>query len=169
MEVKEIIIKGAFDDQMLTSFERAINAMTSPCMIGLDIESNGGAGYVLEAMCHIISEKKKEGYVFLTNVDKYAYSCGFLLFMLGDIMITNDNARFMYHDIGLEIKDRLTASDAKEIYEALLPQDEFFNKIVLENTNLTPAMFSLLKKNTTFFNKEDLINIGVMEKEYSLN
>jgi ATP-dependent protease ClpP protease subunit len=169
MEIVEIEIKGDFNEQMQSKFESDMKALTSPCVCVLDIESPGGYVPVLEAMVNIISQKKQEGFVFVTNVDWYAYSCAFMLFLIGDIKVVSDTAELMYHSAGLVVDDRLTAAEAKEIYDVLAKADEITDRIVLENTDITPEMFNLIKKNTTFFDKQDLINFGIMQKEYSLN
>ena len=169
MDTIEIKVHGEFDDNMLSSFTSSIKAVVEPSVIGLDIKSYGGYVYILDSMVQMIANKKKEGFVFVTNVDEYAYSCAFMLFLLGDMKNVSENASLMFHSAGIEVQDRLTAQDAKEIYDVLVQDDILTEKIILENTNLTPEMFSLLKKNTTFFERDDLINLGIMENEYSLN
>lgn len=166
VEIVEIKIRGEFADPMLMAFEKQMKALTTPCVCVLDIESCGGYVYTLEAMANMITAKKQQGFVFVTNVDNYAYSCGFMLFLLGDIKIVSDTAELMYHAAGVEVWDRLTAIDAKQIYEMLAACDVPMDKIVMENTNISPEMFSMLKRNTNFFNRADLIHLGIMENEY---
>jgi len=169
MEAVEILVHEDFEDALLERFTSEMEALTEPCVIAIDIKSNGGYIHILEPMVDLIKAKKEAGFVIITNVDEYAYSCGFILFLVGDIKTVAEKAELMYHDAGLEVEDRLTSSDAKEIYEILSKCDEVIDKIVLENTELSLEMFSILKKNTTFFNREDLIYLGIMQNEYSLN
>lgn len=170
MDAIEIIIHETFEEKLLTRFTSEMNVLTEPCVIVIDIKSEGGYCEVLERMAEMVAKKKEEGFVFVTNVDEYAYSCAFVMFLLGDIKICDPKADFMNHSAGIHIKDeRITAYDAKEIFESLNEYDKVFDRIILENTDLTPEMFSFIKKNTTFFNREDLILLGIMQNEYSLN
>jgi hypothetical protein len=73
----------------------------------------------------------------------------------------------MYHAAGVEVWDRLTSADAKRIYETLAACDIPMDKIIMENTNISPEVFSMLKRNTTFFNRADLIHLGIMEDAYT--
>ena len=86
---------------------------------------------------------------------------------VGDIKIVSETAELMYHAAGVEVWDRLTAVDAKKIYETLAACDIPMDKIVMENTNISPEVFSMLKRNTTFFNRADLIHLGIMEDAYT--
>jgi ATP-dependent protease ClpP protease subunit len=167
MEAVEIRVEGFFEDEMSTQFEQQMAALTTPCVCVLDIESYGGYVYVFEKMANLISAKKEQGFVFVTNVEKYAMSAGFMLFLMGDIKIVSDTAELMYHAPGIFVFDRLTAREAKIIYETLAASDELTDKIFLEHTNISTEMFALLKKNTTFFGREDLIHLGIMENEYT--
>lgn len=167
MGIAEIKIDRNFEDGLLASFEKQMSALTEPCVCVLHIESYGGYVYVLEAMANIITAKKEQGFVFVTNVENYAMSCGFMLFLLGDIKIVSETAELMYHAAGVEVWDRLTAVDAKKIYETLAACDIPMDKIVMENTNISPEVFSMLKRNTTFFNRADLIHLGIMEDAYT--
>ena len=166
-KVIEIKIRGEFTPNMLQSFNKQMAAMVNPCICVLDIESVGGYVYILEAMANTITEKKAQGFVFVTNVDKYAYSCGFMLFLMGDIKIAADNAELMYHAAGVDVWDRLTSIDAKQIYDELIACDAVTDKIMLENTNIVPEMFAILKKNTNFFNRADMVHMGIMENDYT--
>lgn len=166
-EVVEVKIRGEFASNMLQSFDKQMAAMINPCICVLNIESHGGYVHILEAMANTITEKKAQGFVFVTNVDKYAYSCGFMLFLMGDIKIASDSAELMYHAAGVEVWDRLTSIDAKQIYDELIACDLITDKIMIENTNIKPEMFAILKKNTNFFNRADMIHLGIMENEYT--
>lgn len=166
MEVVEIEIKQNFEEPLLKQFMSSVENLIDPCIIVLDIESNGGEVRILEAMESKIKEMKSKDFVFVTNVDNYAYSCGFMLFLLGDIKTVSDTAEVMHHSAGLIIDERLTASDAKEIYETLNICDQLTERIIFENTNITAENYRILKKNDTFLDRTDLINLGIMQNEY---
>ena len=169
METVEFQIAEDFMQPLYDRFEAFMSGLTKPCIIVIDIESYGGHVHILEAMEVIIKAKKAEGYIFYTNVDDFAYSCGLFLFMLGDVRLASDTADFFFHAAGFEVKQRVTSKDAREMLEVLEQADIVGDRIIAENTNLSPEMISILKKNKNYLDKEDLIYLGIMEREYQLN
>jgi ATP-dependent protease ClpP protease subunit len=168
MESVTFNVKQDFNDRLSNDFETFANGLTAPCVVVLEIESNGGEAQALEKMCNRISQMKKDGFVFVTNVENYAYSCAFILFLIGDMRFASDVAMFVDHPPTIKVDDRVSASDAKEIFEILDYFQNVRDKIVSENTNISPEAFSLLKKNETFMDRNDLIFLGLMENEYKL-
>jgi len=170
MEVVEFKVYEDFEQSLADRFISFLNGLKSPCQIVIEIESQGGYTEVLEQMETAIKAKKAEGYVFITNVEEYAYSCGLFLFLLGDLKFCSETARFMYHSSGFDLKDeRLTSTDLKEMLDILEADDQFTNRILAENTTIQPGMLEILKKNDNFLSKADLIYLGFMEPEYELN
>lgn len=169
MDAIEFKIYEDFEQPLADRFVDFMAGLSEPCSVLLDIQSCGGYTEVLAQMEELISAKKVEGYVFITNVEEYAYSCGLFLFLLGDVKMCADGARFMYHSSGFEVWDRLTSSDLREMLEILEASDALTDKILAENTNIQPGMLEILKKNDNFLSKEDLIFLGFMEREYELN
>lgn len=168
METIEFKIHEDFLQQLADRFNAFIKMLVNPCIIVLDIQSCGGYVQVLEDMEPLIKQKKAEGYIFVTNVDNYAYSCGLYLFLLGDIKLCDDEARFMYHSAGLDLNQRVTIHDVREIAQELEHCDQVANRIVKENTTATPEILSMLNRNENYLSKEDLIYLGFMEREYEL-
>ena len=169
MDEVEFIVHEDFEQPLADRFASFMSGLKSPCTIVIDIESPGGYTEVLEEMEALVVAKKAEGYVFITNVDNYAYSCGLFLYLLGDIKLCDDNARFMYHSSGFDLKgidERVTSTDLREMLEALESDDILTNRILSENTTVQPGMLEILKKNDNFLSKEDLIYLGFMEREY---
>lgn len=172
MDEIEFLVHEDFEPALADRFAAFMGGLQKPCTVVLDIESPGGYTEVLESMEAIIKAKKAEGYVFVTNVDDFAYSCGMFLFLLGDIKLCDDNARFMYHSSGFDLRgidDRLTSTDLREMLELLESDDEFTNRVLSENTTVQPGMLEILKKNDNFLSKQDLIFLGFMESEYEFN
>lgn len=168
METVEFNVYEDFEQGLADRFD-ALFVGLEPCMILIDIESCGGYCHVLEQMEQTIKQKKAEGFVFTTNVEIFAYSCGLFLFLLGDIRTCDDDADFLFHAAGFDcFMERLTSTDVREMLEELERCDELTNRIIEENTTLAPGMFEILKKNDTFLGKEDLIYLGFMESEYEL-
>jgi len=171
MEAIEVLIEGVFDQSMLDKFTTDIEAISKPSVVVFEIKSEGGYCEILEAMCEIMLAKKSEGYVFVTSVEEYAYSCAFVFFMLGDMKFCSEQAKFLYHAAGVtfENRERITALDAKEIFESLDYYDKIFDKLLLENTDISNEMFSFMKKNETSFDRNDLLYFGLIKEEYELN
>ena len=158
-----------FTDELSDKFEAFASSVTTPCVITLEIESHGGEAQSLEKIANRISEMKKQGNVFVTNVDNYAYSCAFALFLMGDMRFASDTAKFVDHPPTIEVDEKISAKDAKEIFDILDYFQNVRDKIISENTNISPQVFNLLKKNETFMDKNDLIFLGLMEEDYTLN
>ena len=170
METVEFKVFEDFGQSLADRFISFLNGLKSPCQIVIEIESPGGYTEVLEQMEAAIKAKKEEGYVFITSVEEYAYSCGLFLFLLGDIKLCSETARFMYHSSGFDLKgERLTSTDLIDMLAILEADDIFTNRILAENTTIQPGMLEILKKNDNFLSKADLIYLGFMETEYELN
>jgi ATP-dependent protease ClpP protease subunit len=157
-----------FEQPLADRFVAFLNGLTEPCAVQINIESCGGYVEVLYEMEQAVSQKKAEGYVFITNVEQYAYSCGMFLFLLGDVRLCSDSARFLYHAAGFDVNERLTTVDLKEMIDVLETCDALVDKVLTENTTVEPGMLEILKKNDNFLSKEDLIFLGFMEREYEL-
>lgn len=168
MDTLEFNVYEDFEQALADRFAAFMAGLQSPCTVLIDIESCGGYTEVIKGMEALISLKKTEGFVFFTNVDTFAYSCGMLLYLLGDVKTCSDSASFLYHSSGMFLADRITATDAREILEILQDDDIFTERILAENTTVAPAMLEILKKNDNFLSKEDLIYLGFMEREYEL-
>jgi len=169
MDTVEFNVYEDFEQALADRFAAFIAGLKSPCTVLIDIESCGGFPPVLGQMETLIKVKKQEGYIFITNVEEFAYSCGLFLFLLGDIKMCADDARFMYHSSGFDLEnERLTSTDLRQMLDILEADDELTNRIISENTTLQPGMLEILKKNDNFLSKEDLIYLGFMEREYEL-
>lgn len=170
METVEFRVFEDFEQGLADRFMAFLSGLKNPCQIVIEIESVGGYVYVLEQMETAIKAKKEEGYVFITNVEEYAYSCGLFLFLLGDIKLCSETAQFMYHSSGFKLEnERVTSSDLMDMLAILEADDLFTNRILAENTTIQPGMLEILKKNDNFLSKADLIYLGFMEPEYELN
>lgn len=168
MEEVEFLVHEEFTPKLLQKFSTFVASLSEPCLVVLNIRSIGGEVEVLREIESLIFEMKQAGFVFKTDVQEFAYSSGLFLFLLGDIRVANDTARFMYHAPGIVIDERLTSSDAREILEILEVEDIFVNRVLAENTTLEPGMYEILKKNDNFLSRQDLIFLGFMEESYEL-
>lgn len=168
MEEVEFLVHEEFEQPLADRFNTFIAGLSNPCIISIDIASCGGYTEVLKQMGALIDVKKSEGYVIKTSVDDYAYSCGMLLFLMGDIKAASAEARFLFHSSGFDVSDRLTSTDLRDMLEMLEEDDAFIEKVLSENTTLDPGMYEILKKNDNFLSRQDLIFLGFMEDEYEL-
>lgn len=168
METVIFNVNKNFDDKLSNDFDVFANGLKSPCVVALEIESCGGEAQALEKIANRITQMKEQGYVFITSVENYAYSCAFALFLMGDMRFASDTAKFVDHPPTIEVDDKISAADAKEIFGILDYFQNVRDKIISENTNISPEAFNLLKKNETFMDRNDLIFLGLMENEYTL-
>jgi ATP-dependent protease ClpP protease subunit len=166
MEIAEFRVHEDFTPKLLESFNAFCATLPAPCAIVFDIESQGGHTEVIKAMELKISELKKQGFLIITNVDEYAYSCGLFLFLLGDIRTCSDTARFLFHASGFDVFDRLVLEDLLEMAEVLKADDVFVRRVIAENTALPDGMFEILRKNANFLSRQDLIYLGLILEEY---
>lgn len=161
-------VKEYFTNALSERFETFANSLTTPCAVVLEIESCGGEAQSLEKIVNKISTLKEKGFVFITSVEKYAHSCAFALFLVGDMRFASEGARFVDHPPFLDVEDRINAKDAREIFEVLDYFQKVRDRIISENTNISPEAFNPLKKNETFMDRNDLVFLGLMENEYKL-
>lgn len=169
MEEVKFDVHEDFENGLSERFSQFINSLNAPCVITIDIESCGGRCKVLESMESLIALKKAEGYVFNTHVETYAYSCGFFLFLLGDVRTCSDYADFFFHAGGYDIGfARLTSRDLNEMAQELAPFDAMVDRVLAEHTSVTPEIKDFLLRNETFLSKQDMVNFGFMLAEYEL-
>lgn len=166
METAEFLVHEDFTQDLLERFNAFCDSLAEPLAVVFDIESHGGETEVIKAMEARISALKEAGFVVITNVENYAYSCGLFLFMLGDIKTCSENARFLFHTSGFDVFDRLVLDDVLEMAEVLKADDVFVRRLIAENTELGEGMFEILRKNDNFLSRQDLIFLGFMENEY---
>ena len=169
MDTVEFNIFEEFSQRLADRFATFMAGLTKPCAVLIDIESVGGEAEILGDMKQAIDAKKAEGYIFITNVEDYAYSCGLFLFLMGDIRLCSDTARFLFHSAGIDIKnERLIQQDIMELALLVESANAILDSIVEENTTVAPEILQVLMKNDNFLSKEDLIYLGFMEREYEL-
>lgn len=169
MDTVDFNIFEEFGQQLADRFAAFMAGLTTPCVVLIDIESIGGEAEILGDMKQVIDSKKAEGFIFITNVEEYAYSCGLFLFLMGDIRLCNDSARFLFHSAGIEIKNgRLIQQDILELAVLVESANAIIDAIVAENTTVAPEILEVLMKNDNFLSKEDMIYLGFMEREYEL-
>lgn len=170
MEIVNFEVHEEFLNGLSERFSSFIATLKTPCVVAIDIESCGGSCKVLEDMETLIIEKKSEGFVFTTHVETYAYSCGLFLYLLGDVRTCSDYAEFFFHAGGYDVEDRrLSSRDLLEMAEELAPFDAMVDRVLAENTSVTPEIKDFLLRNETFLSKQDMINFGFMLAEYELN
>jgi len=168
MEMIDFFVHEDFMPVLADRFDAFFEGL-EPSVIVIDIESNGGEVLTLERMELKIKEKKEQGFIFVTLVENYAYSCGLFLFLLGDIRLAEDSAEFMYHSAGLSVNQRVTCTDLEDMLSILKPAELVGDRIIAENTNLSKEMGVILKKNENYLSKSDLIFLGLMDENYELN
>lgn len=170
MEIVNFDVHEDFESGLSDRFSSFIATLKSPCVVAIDIESPGGHCEVLEDMEILIAQKKSEGFVFATHVELYAYSCGFFLYLLGDVRTCSDHADFFFHAGGYNIEDsRLSTRELLAMAEELIPFDTMVDRILADHTTVAPEIKDFLLRNETFLSKQDMINFGFMLAEYEFN
>ena len=167
-EMIQIEIKEDFSPVLVKKFLDKVCQIQKPCCVCLDIESRGGSVDSFKQIAGIISTMKQAGFMFITSVENYAYSCGFFLFLLGDVKFCQEDAEMLYHEVGFKTEGRLTMSKAEYAIKRLQVDDAFLSQIFIDNTEISPENFAFIKKNEVFFHRQDLVNLGIMQNEYKL-
>ena len=156
-------VKEDFTDELKDKFTAFIESLKTPSLVLMDVESYGGYVHVLKSMIQEIEQKKKEGFAFVTHVENYAYSCGFLLYLIGDIKTAGNDSKFMFHPIGFKTDERITSYSAQEMMQQLQVEDDFVYRLFKENTEIDANFFDAIKKNDVFLTKNDLINLKIIK------
>jgi ATP-dependent protease ClpP protease subunit len=160
-----INVKSTFDSQLQKEVIEQLDSFSEPCMICIDIESRGGTVEALENIVAKMESMKEDGFVFVTNVDNYAYSSAMMLFLTGDYRMTGDKPELLFHAPAVYNHDRITLDVAKKMVSVLEPANELMDAIIQKHTTITPELYSFIKNNTVIFNKTDLIDLGVLNAE----
>jgi hypothetical protein len=160
----EISVVGEFNAAMENKFNRDIAVLKKGDVVVFSITSHGGEVDTLKRMSAKIYAIKQMGVQVVTFVPEYAYSCGFLFFLLGDTRDIDTLAKTHYHAvrITLESDSTLTAFDLKQMYDDMQPYQEFCRAIFRESCNVSDEIFSLLEFSELPLNRSNLQTLGII-------
>lgn len=160
----EINVVGGFDAALENKFNKDITNLKRGDIALINITSNGGEVDVLKRMTAKVHGLKQKGVTVGTFVPEYANSCGFLFFLLGDYRDIDTRATVHYHAvrITLEGENTLTAHDLKQMYEDMVPYQEFCRAIFREACDIDEDIFALIENSELPMNRTHLQTLGII-------
>lgn len=132
--------------------------------IKINISSYGGAIYELFGLLQLLKQCKAKGYKIITECVGKAMSCGFVLFIYGDIRIASTYSSLLYHSASTcaigkiqDIEDEL--SEVKRLNEIILDT-------ICDNTNIPREMLENINKEKKdyIFNIEEVKKYNIANK-----
>lgn len=159
-----INVVGQFDANLANKFEKDVRALKKGDVVLCNITSEGGEVDILKRMAAKVLELKRSGIVFGTYVPEYAYSCGFLFFLLGDVRDTGEKARVHYHAPRIELPQNttLTANEMRMMYDDMLPYQEFCRALFREACDVSDEIFELIEHSELPMGRKELITLGII-------
>ena len=182
---KVVLINGRFDEKMLeektVEFQNIINECeqiylhNSNCKfdhmcknmpsVKIIISSWGGYVDVLAALLSQIEIIKSYG-VLVTTVCNFAYSCGFVLFLAGDLRTFGDKrfSKLLWHQmkIGSQYQDvskaYISVEDSKEDMRI---QNEYF----IERTKVTEEILKEHYHEDWVIRYDDAVKLGIVQED----
>ena len=182
---KVVLINGQFDEKMLeektVEFQNIINECeqiylhNSNCKfdhmcknmpsVKIIISSWGGYVDVLAALLSQVEIIKSYG-VLVTTVCNFAYSCGFVLFLAGDLRTFGDKrfSKLLWHQmkIGSQYQDvskaYISVEDSKEDMRI---QNEYF----IERTKVTEEILKEHYHEDWVIRYEDAVKLGIVQED----
>lgn len=133
----------------------------------IEISSGGGSctdGQFLMSKMRKFSEEY--GYKIITRINSYAYSMGFMIFIMGDEREMYRYSEAMYHDCSLYIQKSMKSDEIRDLDEYMKRSWEVFKKIILERTKISEEDLDNAKKCKldVFLNAEECVELGVATK-----
>lgn len=160
----EINVIGDFNPALENKFNKDIAGLKKGDIALFNITSYGGEVMVLKRMATKVYGLKQKGVKIATFVPEYAYSCGFLFFLLGDHREAAINAKMLYHEprFTLEEGATLTANDLTELVEDMAPYKYFCTELFRASCDISDDMFSLIEKSELPLNRQNLVTLGII-------
>ena len=158
-----IELHGNFDEEMgkhvITNLQEACEGGVK--RVCIDIASNGGYVFILEAIVEAIKDCRKKGMKVDTYNSSHAYSCGAMLLSFGDRRFMAPTANSMIHEVGLQNLGGKIGELEKVVKEVRELNDQWF-------TWLGKNMGMSRKKLEKFVNGEDKYLTAVESKKCKL-
>ena len=148
----------------LNRLENMDNKIGSKEPIYIMINSNGGNVYDCLSLISLIEKMKNEGYKIVTVNMGRAFSCGFLLSIVGSERVSYAYSDYMFHDISSIEYGKLNTM-IEGIKEMKRLRDKL-SGIVMKYTNITKDLLDLWYKNKTdkYFSAEEALEYGIADK-----
>ena len=160
----EIEVKGSFDSALEKKFKADIQGLKKGDVLLINITSVGGEVDTLKAMATDVYSLKQKGVTVATFVPEYAYSCGFLFFLLGDHREMDLKAKALYHEPRFVLNEgtTLTANDIEDLVSDMAPYKKFCTDLFRSSCDISDDMFSLIERSEMPLNRQNLITLGII-------
>lgn len=132
--------------------------------IKINISSHGGAIYELLGLLQLLKQCKRIGYKIITECVGKAMSCGFILFIYGDIRIASEYSSLLYHSASTITMGKV--QDIEDELSELRRLSEIILNITCENTSIPREMLETINKEKKdyIFNIEEITKYNIANK-----
>lgn len=160
----EINVIGEFNPALENKFTKDIAVLKKNDVALFNITSYGGEVEILKRMAAKVYDLKQKGVTVATFIPEYAYSCGFLFFLLGDHREMDAGAKALYHEPRFTIDEgtTLTANDLTDLVADMAPYKDFCTDLFRASCDISDDMFSLIAKSELPLNRQNLITLGII-------
>ena len=129
--------------------------------IELDIDTPGGLVTGFMQIRKEVDKLKNQGVEVNTFVSGTAYSCGFLLTLLGTKRDSDELGSFLYHRGGCQLGYDKVDSNARFLEHQKTILDKVDN-FIIENTNIEEETLLKYRDIDWYLNKDEAIELGVL-------
>lgn len=129
--------------------------------IELDIDTQGGLITGFMQIRKEVNRLKNQGIAVNTYVSGVAYSCGFLLTLLGDKRRSDDLGSFLYHRGGCQLGYDKVDSNARFLEHQKIVLDKV-DDFIIENTNIERDELLKYRDIDWYLTKDECIANGVL-------
>jgi len=128
--------------------------------IWIYIDSNGGAVDSLYKMLAFVKFLKKKGFKINTYCTDKAYSCGAVLFSVGEKRVMKPTATVMIHEVSFGVRERLSEV-IKTVEEVKQLNDDLFN-IMSRNFKINKRkLLKIVGSQDRYFHVEECLKLGI--------
>ena len=129
--------------------------------IELDIDTPGGLVTGFMQIRKEVDKLKNQGVEVNTFVSGTAYSCGFLLTLLGTKRDSDELGSFLYHRGGCQLGYDKVDSNARFLEHQKTILDKVDN-FIIENTNIEEETLLKYRDIDWYLNKDEAIELGIL-------
>ena len=129
------------------------------------IDSNGGYGSALQAICDTMRwARKRKVKVNTYNAGK-AYSCGVLLLSFGDKRTMAPTAKSMIHDVGVPVLGGGKVGDLEERVKELRDLNEIWMSFLAKNMKMSrKKLDKLVDGKDLFLTADESLKLGIIDE-----
>ena len=147
-----------FNEYQLDTFVSPIELYEE---VELDIDTPGGLVTGFMQIRKEVDKLKNQGVEVNTYVSGTAYSCGFLLTLLGTKRDSDELGSFLYHRGGCQLGYDKVDSNARFLEHQKTILDKVDN-FIIENTNIEEETLLKYRDIDWYLNKDEAIELGIL-------